>query len=87
MWGYAPHVIPSGRAGLKYIGVLFASKPAVQVCGNAIAGPMVGRFGAEWTLLAGLGVLALSDGAPPFPPLSAARAPNLFSVWTFQTPL
>eukprot|EP00667_Euglena_gracilis_P007748 EG_transcript_7831 len=44
----------------KYIGFLFASKPAVQVLGNALAGPLVGRCGAEQTLLLGLGVLALS---------------------------
>jgi len=42
------------------IGCLFAIKPAVQVLGNALAGPMVHRLGADWTLLSGLGVLAVA---------------------------
>ena len=44
----------------KYIGVLFASKPAVQIFANAIAGVMVDRGGAKPMLLCGLAVLAVS---------------------------
>jgi len=44
----------------KYIGVLFASKPAVQIVANAFAGPMVDRGVAKHTLLQGLAVLAVS---------------------------
>eukprot|EP00668_Euglena_longa_P006814 GGOE01008147.1.p1 GENE.GGOE01008147.1~~GGOE01008147.1.p1 ORF type:complete len:447 (+),score=121.91 GGOE01008147.1:38-1378(+) len=44
----------------QYIGVLFASKPAVQIFANALAGPLVDRGGAKRILLAGLAVLAVS---------------------------
>eukprot|EP00668_Euglena_longa_P006811 GGOE01008144.1.p1 GENE.GGOE01008144.1~~GGOE01008144.1.p1 ORF type:complete len:476 (+),score=134.26 GGOE01008144.1:87-1430(+) len=44
----------------QYIGVLFASKPAVQIFANAFAGPLVDQGCAKQTLLMGLGVLAVS---------------------------
>mmetsp|Transcript_10338 Transcript_10338/g.15887 ORF Transcript_10338/g.15887 Transcript_10338/m.15887 type:complete len:453 (+) Transcript_10338:82-1440(+) len=44
----------------KYIGILFASKPAVQIFANAAAGVMVDRGGAKPVLLSGLAVLAVS---------------------------
>eukprot|EP00667_Euglena_gracilis_P009432 EG_transcript_9593 len=57
-------ILPTFLAKLNvsehYIGILFASKPAVQIFANTFAGPMVDRGGAKRILLMGLGVLAVS---------------------------
>ena len=43
-----------------YIGILFASKPSVQVIANLLVGPIVDRIGFDLPMLLGIGIMCLS---------------------------